>query len=322
MSVQLLTSKLARISLKRGYQSQCFGTTRPIFRSSQSKLPTLFGSPYILDILEREAQWLKHAMDESNCDKWGFVVYRCTYKDNDVKWQRFKDLLISRNRQQLLPTSLPGLADQMDWKFVEDPSLEGAGPSILRPLFLAWRQTACAEEQPRADFSTPWPNMQPRYLSYFFVDSENLESILDRAEDATAQIGHSGHVNFAEALIGDDFARTDDGKTVLNVISYPEDSFGQRFDDDSEDYPAFFLRWARIEAWQMGVFAYNHTSQEEWDIAWERPPRLTIFTDRVKYRMDAKYIFMSPSFRYPRHHPPCPFLRMRNTYSGLHSRAR
>jgi hypothetical protein len=64
--------------------------------------------------------------------KWGFVIYRCTY-DDDQKWARFMDYLNTRVRLNLEEDSAGYLAKRIDWAVQEDrEALEGAGSSRVR----------------------------------------------------------------------------------------------------------------------------------------------------------------------------------------------
>jgi hypothetical protein len=64
--------------------------------------------------------------------KWGFVIYRCTYDDNQ-KWARFMDHLNTRVRLNLEEDSAGYLDERIDWAVQEDrEALEGAGPRRVR----------------------------------------------------------------------------------------------------------------------------------------------------------------------------------------------
>ena len=66
--------------------------------------------------------------------KWGFVIYRCTY-DDDEKWARFMDHVNTRVRLNLEEEDegAGNLAERIDWDVQEDrEALADAGPSRVR----------------------------------------------------------------------------------------------------------------------------------------------------------------------------------------------
>lgn len=70
---------------------------------------------------------------EQNADlRWGFVIYRCTYDDNE-KWARFIEFLNTRVRLNLQDEGGENLFERIDWAVQEDrESLDGAGPVAVR----------------------------------------------------------------------------------------------------------------------------------------------------------------------------------------------
>jgi len=57
--------------------------------------------------------------------KFGFVIYRCTYSD-DEKWNRFMEYLNARAKSSIQSWEAPILFQRLDWNIQEDPSLDGA----------------------------------------------------------------------------------------------------------------------------------------------------------------------------------------------------
>jgi hypothetical protein len=75
---------------------------------------------------------ISRMLKELNHDKWGFVIYRCTYK-NDQDWNRFKQLVHDRTKQLIAESDTPEIADSLEWTFVEDrAAFEGASRPQLR----------------------------------------------------------------------------------------------------------------------------------------------------------------------------------------------
>lgn len=141
----------------------------------------------ILDTLEE----LKH-------DKWGFVIYRCTYKDDDG-WLRFKEILHGFTRESMQMSNAPEAADSLDWTFVEDQgTLDGASRSQLRQRFNQWAAHAIKTEQPRAQaHAHPHPTFGvPRYNYFIQVDEEALHSVLTAPEP---DLHGQAFVNFVDS---------------------------------------------------------------------------------------------------------------------------
>lgn len=95
-----------------------------------------------------ERQW-QNTIAESKLDKWGWVIYRCTYKDNQA-WERFKQNIIETSRRGINESDAPELADRLELTFVEDRTLEDAPMEQLRARFKEWAAHACPKGQPRA----------------------------------------------------------------------------------------------------------------------------------------------------------------------------
>jgi hypothetical protein len=84
---------------------------------------------------ERKIQWMLSHGDR----KWGWVIYRCTYKPGfDSHWDAFKRRLNKKMCEDIAKSDAPDIADKMDWVVIEDPSLEGASLDELRRRFREW----------------------------------------------------------------------------------------------------------------------------------------------------------------------------------------
>ncbi|KAF9881466.1 hypothetical protein CkaCkLH20_00612 [Colletotrichum karsti] len=81
---------------------------------------------------EAKIQWLGD-------DKWGWVVYRCSYaKEFDGAWGDLKRRITQGMRGAIARSDAPYIAQTMDFVFVEDPLLEGASVHELRRRFQTW----------------------------------------------------------------------------------------------------------------------------------------------------------------------------------------
>lgn len=64
-------------------------------------------------------------------EKFGFVVYRCTYQSEE-DWIKFMDYLDAHTKWQLERKGLGDLCSRLDWDVQSDPSLEDASQKEVR----------------------------------------------------------------------------------------------------------------------------------------------------------------------------------------------
>ena len=75
--------------------------------------------------------WVRGKLERFPDAKFGFVVYRCTYGD-DESWQRFMQYLTAQTRARLETEDVSDLFDRLDWSVQEDQSLDGASMEEVR----------------------------------------------------------------------------------------------------------------------------------------------------------------------------------------------
>lgn len=126
-----------------------------------------------VEAIREELEILKH-------DKWGWVIYRCTYGDDEA-WARFQEIVNERSRREMAQSGVPPeVANGLEWTFVSDQStLDGISRDQLRQRFRAWRTEAMKREQPRATDETIEPDTVRRYRYFVQVDEESLRSVVD-----------------------------------------------------------------------------------------------------------------------------------------------
>jgi hypothetical protein len=193
-------------------------------------------------------------------DKWGWVIYRTTYKD-DAGWERFKGYVnawsrdaLSKPEEQDAP---PAVLSAMDWTFVSDPAtLDGASRQQLRHRFRDWRDTAIQAENPRRDpVDTNWSQ---RYLFFVRVDEDSLNSVLE----GNGEFLDSGWVHLIRCDEKLDFGRLlehKDGELDRDLSPVPEHG------DDG---------WMMISGHMINGEFYESlgTAIEYWDAFYESPP--------------------------------------------------
>lgn len=105
--------------------------------SSAPRTAAMFGQPD-----DPSSQFSKSLCDaistqltERNHSKWGFVVYRCDYRDDDA-FNRLISLMTSQARENLRSD---GLMRRLDWVLMSDKALfENASKGEIRQHFRAW----------------------------------------------------------------------------------------------------------------------------------------------------------------------------------------
>ena len=121
---------------------------------------------------------------------WGFVIYRCTYS-NDEDWTRFMEKLREENREALSYFE-GGLEvwESLDLTVFEDQSkLDGASKNFVREQFREWCELAPRREQ-GSDASA---KKSQRYRFCLQVDEASLRSFVEAPPDAS--IYDMGYIN-------------------------------------------------------------------------------------------------------------------------------
>jgi hypothetical protein len=77
---------------------------------------------------------------------WGFVIYRCTYKD-DEKWKNFMDRFRLEMERQMDGSEGRALLKKLDITVLEDPSWEDASTASIRAHFQDWCEKNAQREQ-------------------------------------------------------------------------------------------------------------------------------------------------------------------------------
>lgn len=163
-----------------------------------------------------EAQRIEDLLSFYGLTKWGFVVYRCTYGD-DERWAQFMARL-NTHRDAVLRAFYhkPELVESYDWNVHEDPSLEGATKDEVRRRFRQWVTTTSQMEIPGGleDFKkAAIMRENPRYNYCVHVDLDAMDSVMQQPAGAIGlDCPVSGYVNLVRADRGwdlPDFDRFD-----------------------------------------------------------------------------------------------------------------
>lgn len=117
---------------------------------------------------EAKIQWLGD-------DKWGWVVYRCSYaKEFDGAWDDLKRRIQHSLRESIAESDAPEIADRMDFVFVEDPVLEGASVAELQRRFQTWARNDHKNAAGLNIDGSTQGSRGSRYEFFLRVDGEGL----------------------------------------------------------------------------------------------------------------------------------------------------
>jgi len=107
-------------------------------------------------------------------EKWGWVIYRCTYTD-DATWAEFRNRVEAESRKSIAQSDAPEIAERLEWKWVEDASsLDGASTAALRQRFRAWVADEVARQP--GDYN---PSTVSRFRYFIKIDQEVLHSLAE-----------------------------------------------------------------------------------------------------------------------------------------------
>lgn len=161
---------------------------------------------------------LVEVVDDMKHDKWGFVIYRCTYQD-DQAWERFETKVYEHTQEwvQDPDTDTPEVANSLEWTFVENrAALKGASMAQLRERFNRRAALAVVDEQPRgrAQTQAKHPDVRtfgiPRYEHFIQIDEEALQSVLAQPETGFWPRGIDNFVDARWRPLGVDSANEED----------------------------------------------------------------------------------------------------------------
>ncbi|KAI6814616.1 hypothetical protein KC340_g16011 [Hortaea werneckii] len=233
-------------------------TTSSDIRCFASTLPAKASLPSPQRVILNTLEHLKH-------DKWGFVIYRCTYQD-DKAWTRFKQIVFENTQNEMQRSDAPEVADKLEWTFVEDrAALDGASRSQLRERFKQWAAQAIIAEQPRAQAQAQEDSLFgiPRYNYFIQIDEEALQSVLAAPRNDPSG---EGFVNFVDARwnpLGD---------------IYPEDE-DERY-DPIDECTEENVGWMRIATMMIDTEWYDaaiNFASGGWFVYYLRPPKIVLY---------------------------------------------
>ncbi|OBR11258.1 hypothetical protein CH63R_03554 [Colletotrichum higginsianum IMI 349063] len=128
-------------------------------------------------------------MISTGIHKWGFVVYRCTYDDDEL-WNRYLAQLKSFCSANLLEKRRAELLEQyLDWVVIDDrATLDNASQPEVRKHFNQWVSEQNVPTLPVTAITNRSPIQLPRFQYCLYVDKQCLDTVIQfqEANDGTA----------------------------------------------------------------------------------------------------------------------------------------
>jgi hypothetical protein len=204
-------------------------------------------------------------------DKWGWVIYRCTY-DDDEGWTRFKQFINQQSRANIAESDTPELADSLEWTFVEDrATLDRASIDQLRSRFKQWAPGALITEQPRVKDHRYGTYGNPRYTFFVHVDEDALKSVVYEApQPPELDLDGVGYVNFVNA----GWRPLSELTTIVGDISgVGGDEVHESIDGCTEEN----VGWMMIASHMVGAHYYEAMmgNPDSWYLFYKRPPEIS-----------------------------------------------
>ncbi|KAK7999645.1 hypothetical protein PG990_012245 [Apiospora arundinis] len=136
-------------------------------------------------------------MHEAGFEEWGFVIYRCTYGDDEA-WNRYMKYFKAAIHDILVSSKYEFLEAYARWTVVEDEAdLQAASKLLVRQRFVEWRNQHCVLRK-EPEFWRVIPHMPeeatlrlPRFTYCLFVDQDCLDTV-----DAHAAAKDAGAEDF------------------------------------------------------------------------------------------------------------------------------
>lgn len=205
--------------------------------------------------------------------KWGFIVYRCRYNDNDA-WDRIMHHLNAR-KDTVLKNIFDDdcLAQHLDWNVQQDLSLNYATKDQVRDRFGAWVATYARAEMPTSASSQErlegllYEN--PRYKYCIHVDADSMQSVLDGPSPAEPELCGVGYVN----LIRVDQAWEAWEKESTQVpATEGRDNYQDEGEPEVEGRTSFDVGWMKVSVDGLVPEIYEALVNDKmWDAFYVRP---------------------------------------------------
>lgn len=209
---------------------------------------------------------LKQQLQITGQQKWGFVIYRCTYGD-DKSWERFIHIANERFREAMDDYGTFELMQTLDWAIQVDPAqLDGSSKEMVRQRFRDWATAAAAAPAATARADDDQPGGKNSSLSSFarrfnycvHIDAESLKSVVENAPQPPApDLKPVGYLNLIKA---DWTADIKDGEDGIE---------GSTQNDD--------MGWMKVAVDGLAPRGYSLLGENDgWEMCYVPPPEIAV----------------------------------------------
>ena len=206
---------------------------------------------------------IRDHLDVVPIDKWGWVIYRCTYADDEA-WARFRDYVEAESRKEIAESDAPEIADRLEWTWVEDPaSLDGISTIALRERFRTWT----ANEVARQLLEKHDPATISRFSYFVKIDEEVMQNL-------------TGFLASKGGWCETDFIKFVDANWEPSPPEELEDYDWQPetwepIDECTEED----VGWMRISPIMLGAAFHDTLNGDDmaWHLFYERPPKIVLW---------------------------------------------
>ncbi|KAH6644554.1 hypothetical protein C7974DRAFT_383794 [Boeremia exigua] len=109
---------------------------------------------------------IRNRLEGEPGSKWGFVIFRCTYKSDD-KWRLFMEYFKTMVQAKLAREELSDCFSHLDWSVQEDPGYEGMQIDEIRTKFQQWIASGAERDDGSA-----------RFMACLRVDEIDVDSVV------------------------------------------------------------------------------------------------------------------------------------------------
>jgi hypothetical protein len=196
-------------------------------------------------------------------DKWGWVIYRCTYADDEA-WARFRARIENESREQIAQSDAPEIANRLEWTWVTDSlSLDGISTAALRERFRTWT----ANEVARQQLEDHDPATISRFSYFIKVDEEVMRNL-------------TGFLAPKAGWSGNDFVKFVDANWEP---APPEEQKDDEWEPETwepiEECTEKDVGWMCISPTMLNASFYETLNGDDmaWHLFYERPPSIVLW---------------------------------------------
>ncbi|THY19618.1 hypothetical protein D6D01_07028 [Aureobasidium pullulans] len=131
--------------------------------------------------------------------KWGLVIYRCTYGDDEA-WAQFMAHINKRTLDPVAREDRMDMASSLDWSVQEDPTLERASKVEVRRRFRNWVIVEGRKED-GSELEERELHHHPRFNFCIHVDADSLDAVVRRGPQPGDDLEHDARARLNEGYV-------------------------------------------------------------------------------------------------------------------------